>query len=174
MRKLRLLEISRVLLLCMMISACTNTQKTGADALPPEVDFTSDGTALFSIPSLNGNQIAVRIMKPDGDGPFPTLIGVAGADGTYAFFPELSTGLREMGIMMVDFAPQGRGASEGEDNFNGPIHQDDLKAIVDFISQLAIVQQDNIGILTFSYGVVMATGALSRYPEILNTRIIRP
>ena len=87
-------------------------------------------------------------MKPDGDGPFPVLIGVAGADGMYAFNSEFATSLHEMGIMTVDFAPQGRGDSEGQDNFHGTVHQDDLKAIVDFVSPLTFVQQDNIGILS--------------------------
>ena len=166
MRRHQLAKLSRVLFLCLIVSACTNIREANTDSLQPEVEFSSDGTASLFIPSLNGNQVAIRITKPDGDGPFPTLIGVAGADGIYAFNTGLSTNLHEMGIVMVDFAPQGRGESEGQDNFNGTVHQDDLKAIVDFVSQLAFVQQDNIGILTFSYGVVMATGALSRYPEM--------
>jgi len=37
---------------------------------------------------------------------------------------------------------------------------------VDFVSRLPFVQQDNIGILSYSYGVVLATGALARYPEM--------
>jgi len=163
------LRIILFFFLCMIFSACTNSQEVSTVAPQPEVDFLSSGTALLSIPSLNGNQIAIRIVKPDGDGPFPVLIGVAGGDGMFAFGSELSelpTSLHEMGIMTVDFAPQGRGDSEGQDNFNGTVHQDDLKAIVDFVSQLSFVQQDNIGILTYSYGVVLATGALSRYPEM--------
>jgi dienelactone hydrolase len=118
-------------------------------------------------PSLNGNQTGIRIMKPLGEGPFPVLIGIAGVDGMYAFNKlELPIHLREQGIVMVDFAPQGRGGSGGQDNFNGKVHQDDLKAIVDFVSQRSFVQQDNIGVPSFSYGVVFATGALSRYPEM--------
>ena len=84
----------------------------------------------------------------------------------YAFQSELPTHLLEKGIMTVDFAPQGRGASEGDDNHHGFVHQDDLKAIVDFVSGLSFVQKDNIGLLSYSYGVVLATGALARYPEM--------
>jgi len=152
--------------LCPVFSDCTNNQEIGTVASQPEIKFLSNGTASLFVPSLNGKKIAVRITKPDGDGPFPVLIGVAGADGMYAFNSDLSTSLHEMGIVRVDFAPQGRGDSEGQDNFNGTVHQEDLKAIVDCIGPLAFVQQDNIGILTYSYGVVLAMGALSRYPEI--------
>ena len=158
----------RIMLFCLLImifSACTNGQETSTAAPQPEIEFPS-GTARLSIPSLNGNKIAIRIMKPEGNGPFPVLIGVAGGDGYYAFQSELSTSLLEKGIMTVDFAPQGRGESEGEDNHHGYVHQDDLKAIVDFISGLSFVQKDNIGILSYSYGVVLAAGALARYPQM--------
>ncbi len=165
MKKHRL-RIILFFFLCMISSACTNSPEVSTFVSQSEVDFPPSGTAFLSIPSLNGKQIAIRITKPDGDGPFPVLIGVAGGDDTFAFKSKLSTDLHEMGIVTVDFAPQGRGDSEGQDNFNGTVHQDDLKAIVDFVSQLSFVQQDNIGILTFSYGVVLATGALSRYPEM--------
>jgi hypothetical protein len=154
-----------VLLLLLTSPACS-CQQAQSDVQQTEIPFSSSGTASFFIPSLNGNQIGIRIMKPEGDGPFPVLIGVAGGDGMYAFQSSFSTQVLEMGIMMVDFAPQGRGGSEGEDNYNGTDHQDDLKAIVDFVSELPFVRKDDIGILSYSYGLILATGALSRYPEM--------
>jgi alpha-beta hydrolase superfamily lysophospholipase len=167
-------------LLCLFIllSACAGGKEVSTAApqptIPPqstaepesELAFSDSGTALLSIPSLNGNQIQVRITKPEGDGPFPALIGVAGGNGYFANTPVMTSGLQEMGIVAVDFAPQGRGGSEGQDDFHGPVHQDDLKALVDFIAGQPFVQPDNIGILSFSYGVVLATGALSRHPDM--------
>jgi len=111
MKRHRLIGLLGILSLCLIFSACTNSQEVSTVAPQPEIEFLSDGTASLSIPSLNGNQIGIRIMKPDGDGPFPVLIGVAGGDGMFAFGSELSelpTSLHEMGIMTVDFAPQGR------------------------------------------------------------------
>jgi hypothetical protein len=163
----------------LLLSACANDpiidtatpaivtpETTTLETQTPEIQFSDSGTALLSIPSLNGNQIAIRLVKPEGEGPFPVLIGVAGGDGAFVFRSDLATTLRDMGIMTVDFAPQGRGDSEGEDNFHGTIHQDDLKAIVDYLSTLAVVQEDQIGILSYSFGVVLATGALARYSEM--------
>jgi hypothetical protein len=155
-----------ILLLLLIFTACTGNRKDTPAVEQEEIQFSSGGTALLSIHSLNGNKIAIRIKKPEGDGPFPVLIGIAGGDGMYAFQSELPTSLLEKGIMTVDFAPQGRGESEGDDNHHGFVHQDDLKAIVDFVSGLDLVQKDNIGILSYSYGVVLATGALARYPEM--------
>jgi hypothetical protein len=155
-----------LLLLLLIFIACASNQKATPTVEQQEIQFSSSGTASLSMPSLNGNRIAIRIRKPAGEGPFPVLIGVAGGDGMYAFQSALPTNLLEKGIMTVDFAPQGRGESEGEDNHHGFVHQDDLKAIVDFLSELDLVQKDNIGILSYSYGVVLATGALARYPEM--------
>ena len=153
-------------LVTMFFSACTNGQEINTINPHPEIDFPSKRIIYQSIPSLNGNKIVIRIQKPEGNGPFPVLIGVAGGDGMYAFPPKFSLHLLEEGIMMVDFAPQGRDTSEGEDNHHGYVHQDDLKAIVDFIVGLTFVEKNNIGILSYSYGTVLATGTLARYPDI--------
>jgi hypothetical protein len=175
MKKELLAVLLGILSVCMVSSACTNGQEastlspqseTATPAPQPDIDFQPDGTASVSIPSLNGNQIAIRIIKPEGNGPFPVLIGVAGGDGQHLFSAGLGPEVQEMGIVAVDFAPQGRGASEGQDDHHGPIHQDDLKAIVDFVSPLPFVQQDNIGLLSHSYGVALATGALFRHPDM--------
>jgi hypothetical protein len=154
------------LLLLLIFTACISNPKATPTVEQEEIQFSSSGTASLSIPSLNGNKIAIRIKKPEGDGPFPVLIGVAGGDGMYAFQSALPTRLLERGIMTVDFASQGRGESEGDDNHYGFVHQDDLKAIVDFVNKLSFVQKDNIGLLSYSYGVVLATGALARYPKM--------
>ena len=166
MRTYCLRVLLMVFTLFMVFSICASAQEAATVAPQPEIQFLQSGTALLSIPSLNGNLIAIRMMKPDGDGPFPVLIGVAGGDGSFAFRPGLSEKLHEVGIMTVDFAPQGRGESEGEDNYHGSIHQDDLKALVDFVSTLPFVRKDHIGILTYSYGIVLASGALARHPEM--------
>jgi len=148
-------------------SACGQSLERADPSPSPEIEFKSNRSASFSIPSLNRNQIGIRIVKPDGEGPFPVLIGIAGGDGVYAFNQfEFSDRLRELGIVTVDFAPQGRGNSEGEDNFHGYVHQDDLKAVVDFVSGLPFVKGDHIGVISFSYGVALAAGALSRYPDM--------
>ena len=151
---------------CMIFSACANSQGISTTAPQPEIEFSPSGMAYLPISSLNGNKITIRIQKPEGNGPFPVLIGVAGGDGMYAFQSELPTRLFEKGIMTVDFAPQGRDTSEGEDNHHGYVHQDDLKTIVDFVSGLSFVQKDDIGILSYSFGIALATGALARYPEM--------
>jgi hypothetical protein len=49
---------------------------------------------------------------------------------------------------------------------NGPIHQGDLKAVIEFVNKLPYVNPENVGVLTRSFGVTIGTGALARYPEL--------
>ncbi len=75
--------------------------------------------------------------------------------------------------MVVAFNAEGRGTglpgnlrSEGLEDCNGFIHQDDLKAIIEFASGMPNVDVSNIGVQTSSYGITMGAGALGRYPDL--------
>ncbi len=165
MRKRQCKLIFRLLAFGLIFSACAKNQQI-APSPQAEIEYQSDGSASLFVPSLNGNLLSVRLMKPPGDGPFPVLIGIPGTGGIYAFDRGFAGDLNDLGIMAVDFAVQGRGESDGQDDHYGKVHQDDLKAVVDFVSRLSFIQHENIGILSYSYGVVLATGALYRYPEM--------
>ena len=126
MRKQLLIVVFAGLFLCLSLSACTTNQVPDTSPplptdpppptvpLPPtdlpqsDIEFSSSGKVRLSIPSLNGSQIAIRMAKPEGDGPFPALIGVAGGDGMFVINSELSDSLDELGIVAVDFAPAGK------------------------------------------------------------------
>lgn len=123
-------------------------------------------TIVVMIPSQNGNLVQVRIAKPAGSGPFPAIIGCAGGDYTFAFFEELQETILNMGVVAVDFAPQGRGSSQGEDDHYGKNHQEDLKSIIEFTARLDFVNSREIGLISFSFGVVLATGTLATYPDL--------
>jgi predicted acyl esterase len=124
-------------------------------------------TRTVRIPSLNGKQIVVRVWTPKGTGRFPTLVGCPGGIGGATFNAEMP--VREMldaGIALVDFAPQGRAGSEGEEDEGGPTHQDDLKAVITYARTLPHVDPKQVAVLTRSFGVTMGIGCLARYPEL--------
>jgi hypothetical protein len=149
-------------LLIIALSACSGGK---AGYLQIELE---DTITHIKIPSLNGNLISVCIYKPDTEGPYPALIGISGGDGSNIFqhMPFIKEGVLGMGLLAVDFAPQGRSVSEGEDNYHGYIHQEDLKAVIDFLYKQDFTDKNNIGIISFSYGIAIATGSLSRYPDM--------
>jgi hypothetical protein len=73
----------------------------------------------------------------------------------------------------VVFNPEGRGTglpgnltSEGSEDCNGFVHQDDLKAIVEHTAALANVDESNIGVETASFGIAIGAGAVGRYPSL--------
>ncbi|MBI5397495.1 MAG: hypothetical protein HZA91_19525 [Verrucomicrobia bacterium] len=124
-------------------------------------------TLTARIPSLNGKRILVRMWKPKGEGRFPTLVGCPGGIGGATFNAEMPVQeMLDAGIALVDFAPQGRAGSEGEEDEGGPAHQDDLKAVIIHARTLPCVDSRRVAVLTRSFGVTMGIGCLARYPEL--------
>ena len=124
--------------------------------------------------SNNGNRLFTRIHQPvDSIYPgqkFPAVVFVPGGLGAGAMTPD---SLAEQGFVVVNFNAEGRVSpnpldkrSEGLEDYNGKIHQDDLKAIVDYVRSLPNVPADNVGIYTSSYGITMGAGCVGRYPNL--------
>lgn len=124
--------------------------------------------------SDNGNKIFTRIHQPVPsiypNERFPAVVAVPGGLGPGAMDHDY---LAESGFVVVHFNAEGRVGnhpddkqSQGSENFNGKIHQDDLKAIIDYVLSLPNVQTDNVGIFSNSFGITMAAGCLGRYPDL--------
>lgn len=100
-------------------------------------------------------------------GATPTVIMIPGGIGNSNSYTDQIPGgsvvsqFAMSGINAVVFDPEGRGRSEGIENFNGNMGQDGLYYITEFIDSLPEV--GDIGYLSQSYGVTLATGVLSRY-----------
>lgn len=124
------------------------------------------------IVSGNGNRIFFRMVLPAVEGTFPVVVLTAGGLGASAAMvlqPDY-TCLAEDGFIVAGFNPQGRGEgperSEGTEDWNGFIHQDDLKAVIEYLATLPQTDPANIGVLSQSYGVTLAAGCLGRHPEL--------
>jgi len=75
--------------------------------------------------------------------------------------------------VVMAFNAEGRGSgapgnlrSQGTEDCNGFVHQDDLKAIVEYAAALPNVDVSNIGVETSSFGITIGAGALGRYPSL--------
>jgi hypothetical protein len=127
----------------------------------------------------NGNQLYTRIVRPvpalyPGQ-RFPALIAIPGGTGAGAPLAG-NQGYRNLaasGFVVIAFNVEGRGSgapgnlvSEGSENCNGFVHQDDLKAIVEYAAALPNVDATNIGVETSSFGIAIGAGALGRYPDL--------
>ncbi len=116
-----------------------------------------------------GAELYVHITFPNGDGPYPTLVvvpGGIGAGNKFRLPGGMADALAEVGIVTVTFDPDGRGQSEGEEDYNGHAQQDGLAAVIEFTATLSQVDPQQIGLASFSYGITMASGTLARYPDL--------
>jgi pimeloyl-ACP methyl ester carboxylesterase len=118
----------------------------------------------------SGNKLAIHIGFPQNieQSNLPTMVLVPGGIGDSSAFlgkDELMGLLTKAGFLVVVFDADGRGKSEGEENFNGFIHQDGLAAVIEYAVNRP-ESDGTVGLLSTSYGVTMASGTLSRYPDL--------
>ena len=119
---------------------------------------TSNAMLDVSIYYSKGEILPVAILIPGGLGSKEDFTEKKSYGGFNA--PEYGASL---GNMIIVFSPDGRGKSEGEENYNGYIAQDGLYEIYKFVKNLDNIDQDNIGFISYSFGVAMASGVLGRY-----------
>jgi len=127
----------------------------------------------------NGNDLYTRIVRPVPalypGRRFPTLITIPGGTGDGAPLAN-NPGYRDLaarGFVVIAFNAENRGTgepgnlqSEGTEDCNGFLHQDDLKAVVEYAAALPDVDAANVGVETSSFGIAIGAGALGRYPEL--------
>ena len=129
----------------------------------------------YLVKTDEGHRLYVRIFKPVGEGRFAAVVFVPGGLGAGVMGPaslkHRQVPVAEYGVVEVYFNAPGRGPgeyrSEGTGDKNGPRDQDALRCVVEFVKSLDYVDPDNVGILSFSFGVTMAAGCVGRYPTLV-------
>ena len=114
----------------------------------------------------SGSRLFVRVAYPRGwnGESLPALILVPG--GTGATEPRKAEALAAEGFLVIIFDPEGRGRSEGTEDYNGFIGQDGLAAVIEAATALPGLDANRYGLVSYSYGVTLATGALARHPDL--------
>jgi len=125
--------------------------------------------SLITNPTSEAKLMSYLIVPEDAEGPFPTVMLVPGGvnSGTTSFLNDIDLinfFLKE-NIAVAFFDPDGRGMSTGEEDSNGHAGQDGLYAISQALLDSELVDQDEMGIISYSYGVTLASGMLARYAE---------
>ncbi|MBM3131381.1 MAG: hypothetical protein FJ009_22500 [Chloroflexi bacterium] len=118
----------------------------------------------------SGARLYTQVVLPkSASGKLPALVLVPGGIGWGGIFldpPNRAQQLADAGFVVVVFDPDGRGKSAGKDDFGGFVQQDGLAAVVRFAATLPSVDASKIGVVTYSYGITMGSGALARYPDL--------
>jgi hypothetical protein len=122
---------------------------------------------LFIENQTSGASMFVRVHQSNISEKAPAIVmipGGRGAGSTSLRTPVIAD-LVDLGTMVVIFDPDGRGRSSGVEDDNGFAHQDGLKAIIEYAASHPN-SDGRVILLSYSYGVTMATGVLSRYPNL--------
>ena len=149
-------------------------------ASQPGTNFMTQSLATW-IPAPNGNLLYTRVLRPVPSlypgMNFPAVVVVpGGTNGPGAPAADRSEYrmLASNGFVVACFNPEGRGTtntpgnllSQGTENYNGFVHQADLKAVIEYVACQSGVDTNNIGVQTTSYGVAIGAGCLGRYPDL--------
>jgi hypothetical protein len=118
----------------------------------------------------SGVESFVAVIYPQGwnGETLPALVVIPGGTDYSKAITDRPMGrkLADAGFVIVAFDPDGRGQSAGEEDYNGFIHQDGLAAVVKFVTSLPGVDSEQMGMISMSYGVTLASGTLARYPNL--------
>ncbi|MBN1430872.1 MAG: hypothetical protein JXB07_21055 [Anaerolineae bacterium] len=117
----------------------------------------------------NGACLYVKVVHPqiwDGE-VLPALVLIPGSNSdSSGFLDGPAQKIANAGFVVVVFDPDGRGRSTGEEDYGGFIQQDGLAAVVRQVAGLPDIDSSSIGLVSYSYGVTMASGMLARYPDL--------
>lgn len=167
-----MLKKNIILILCFIfIVSCTQTQNKILPTVSTETSAHQEKDTYYVENPSDSAQLYVKIIHPSdwNQGELPTVFLVPGATGDSSAFLSRKTSaqdLADQGFTVVIFDPDGRGNSAGKEDHDGFIQQDGLKAIIEYVAKLPEVDSDKMGIASFSFGVTMASGVLSRYPDL--------
>ncbi len=114
----------------------------------------------FIVNPLTGDKQRARLYYMEGT--WPALIMVPGRGGDSEIFEKGNGALyaASKGFLVVTFDPLGRGESEGEPNDYGRLDQATLYQLYLLAKQRG---DGRVGVLSFSFGVAMVSGALADY-----------
>ncbi len=123
----------------------------------------------------DGKSLYLHIHRPLKEGMLPCVVLVPGAEEAGTSFDRgwfRADDIARAGIVAIHFDPEGRGKSDGEEDHWGIRHQENLFKVLGYIDSLSYVDKDSIGVLSFSIGIIIASGALARYRDNIRVKYL--
>ena len=165
-------------LLLTLTIACAPTSLTpsevwpesGCVAAPPSLDDPARRARReeLRITLPDGVTLAAELLRPPGDGCWPGLLLIP--PGFEAGLPLVDSDAAELlarsGLVVLTYDPRGRGLSEGVEDHNGPVHQDDLAQLMRTLASQPEVDPDQVVARSRSFGVATLAGALARHADL--------
>ncbi len=135
------------------------------------------GASTFTVTNpTSGASLYAAVYYPahwDGQSKLPALVLVPGGSGASGGFLKQNpagqsavSAITDAGYAAIIFDPDGRGQSAGAEDYDGFIQQDGLAEVIRFASTVPGIDPAQIGMVSNSYGITMAAGALARHPDL--------
>jgi len=126
---------------------------------------------------LQGRTLQGHLHMPDRVRENHAVVLVPGGLGSGTVFdaPDAlitAEDIASLGFVAVHFDPSGRGQSSGTEDYWGRRHQDDLRAVLDFVLRHGPVRAGTAGVLSLSMGITIAAGALAGYSGTSRVRYL--
>ncbi|MCK6527260.1 hypothetical protein L6R50_06745 [Myxococcota bacterium] len=111
------------------------------------------------------------LRTPGGTGPFPAVLLYPGGLGPARMFARYRCAVTAADLAAAGYAsfrwdPAGRGESEGEEDCNGPRHQDEVAEALALLLARPEVDPARVAVVSISLGIAATAGALARHPGI--------
>lgn len=118
-----------------------------------------------------GYDLPARLHHPKGSGPFPGVLlcpgGLDGAASLESLQMVLSAPqLAREGYAALAWTPSGREGAPGNEDYNGPLHQEEAAVALRALLRDPRVDPTRVVVLSISFGLVQAMGALTRHPDL--------
>lgn len=144
----------------------TSTIATVPESPEPTLEPGEEPDTYWVTNPSSGSRLSVSVFYPQdwAGGTLPALLLVPGGSGLID--PKRAESLTEFGFLVITFDPEGRGSSEGVEDHNGYVGQDGLAAVAVAALELPGLDEEAFGMVSFSYGITNAAGALARHPDL--------
>lgn len=117
---------------------------------------------------ISGKKIYAHIHSPAKPGKYPGVVIIPGGKSPGTDYDKgfglKASEVASFGFVVLHYDPSGRGKTGGIEDHWGTAHQEELSKLLFWFADSGLADKDNIGILSFSIGIVISTGALARFP----------
>ena len=125
----------------------------------------------------SGYRIAACLHEPDDSLVRPAVLLVPGAGESGTSFCNLgglvgADELASLGLRVLHFAPVGRGATWGHDDYCGRQGQDSCRAALECLHATRGVDPARVVVLSFSLGIALAAPVLAEHGKRLGTHAL--
>jgi len=117
------------------------------------------------IEPVQNRKLMITLNFSKNPGPYPLILLVPGglSQGSNFDDNEIVENLVSRGYAVAYFNNDGYLGSQREENYNGYQEQDELHYVLKYLAERSDIDSQKIGIVSYSYGVTLASGTLARH-----------